>query len=1283
MDWKGLFSRRKTQGAEHSTLSTTWGNSGLEIKLTHPLSEPTVEALFQAAYSTSSEDSPLAIYLAQLAEEDFVEIGKNQLILPWKKLYQLIESPEHSSLTTMFSLPLVCNLQAVLDCSGTVSDATFSIKIVDWVENGKSSQVDMPKGAVVSVSGEPRLLPASAWGLLDAISSFNDRGNNERAQHHHELAWGRIRILAEKAGSFYKSRYLETTLVLTPEHLRLPMHKTEVAGTRVVTVEPTFDGAPQGWLKAFDEFNSVQEHYDFTRTGSGRVRVVLSEPVRKVLQVIKREMPGRRVAGARAEKFIHNPWAYLGDAADAVIEQEQFDDDRSGAGAITTIFSLSTLYEEARIHDVSLVITEHYADGRAATERRSLTNPSSLLQFIEAFESALNQDREHFAWEEYDLTLDGEATRQLEEARNVWYLWSKQPAERIEFGEIYTLAAYSERIEGIGIAKPIYIPVLERKDKEDSSWTPEDLDPLIAISLPGHDGRVFVPVTKDWIEQFQQKIETAERSGASSISDAALPTELDVEQARKLVDGFNSILANQQSPQTGDGKPSTSTKKKSARETLLLKTNFQSVDYVETRNASLSIPSDTTPTLPACLRPEVNLKTHQQFGVAWFQHLATQQAANVRGALLADDMGLGKTLQLLIFLAWHFEQNGDSKPALILAPKSLVENWQNEIDRFFTPNFPATLVLYGEDLENRKQPKSLIDEQLQEKGVTELLRPDWLGNHKVIISTYEVLTRYEFTFAKQEFFALICDEAQRIKNPAAQVTLAAKKLRIDFRIACTGTPVENTLTDLWCLFDFVQPGLLGSLEEFSRTYRRPIEVDTEEQAEALQKLQNLIAPQVLRRTKADIAADLPRKRFLFSKGPDEYAFSDTNEKMLKVPLSSYQTALYKSGLRRLQEAASEKSGNRRARLSFAALHHMKAVCAEPYSLPGMRFRVDAKGIEQHLDNSAKMNWLLSQLKEIKLSNEKAIVFTELREVQNALGFFLKNRFGLKPFIINGDSQQRQKYIDLFSANTGFDVIILSTLAAGAGLNVTAANHVLHYTRAWNPAKENQATDRAYRIGQTRDVCVYCPTMTSEEFVTFEQRLDALMRQKGSLADATMAGSSALSSMLNGTATDIGYKDLMTDGGCGVEIKARHLTIEDVDHMDGNSFELFCQLLWEKRGYLSAVTTKNRGDGGIDVVAILGREGDLLQCKSSSSNEIGWDAIKELAGGAPRYQAQYSGVKFRRIAVTNKKFNQNARMQAETCRVSLIERAELIDFLNSHPISDLEFQDEIIGLGISR
>jgi hypothetical protein len=1275
-----FFKRAVGAKTDVPTLKTNWTPKGVRVEFSRPLNSSTPEALLDAIHETSLEDSILGAYLAQLAIEGKCDLEDDGALIIWPEMYELLDSAEHQGTVQLLGLPPIGTLRPVLNCFATISDPKFEIEVVRWTDGTEQIKPDSIQGAVVTAGGHPQMLSADAWAIVAEIDSFRRRAPEQRTQHEQELAWGKIRKYADRAGALYAKPYLETTYILTPQLLRLPLSKEETAFGRVITVEPTFEGAPDGWLNAFDGFNSVQPHYDFTR-GAGRVRVVISEPVRQILSVIKREMPGRRIAGSLAEKFIHNPWAFLGDTAHEVLREEEFQEDRADGGAVAAIFNIVGSIEDGRINSVDLRITEHFSNGAARTDTKIFTSPDQLEEFISALRAALQQDRERFPWDEYDLSIDGESTARLEQSEQFAQMWRSQAVERISFEDIYELAGYSGRIQGIGVATPIYVPVFQKpiSEGDDSGWLPADLTPMVRVTLQGQEGQVLIPLTKQWVDDFCKQVTEAEKTGQIEVTNPCLPTPVATGQARALVDSFSSMLNAQDRIKSDE--QSKLKEKKATRETLLVKTNFHGVDYQESgneeRRTALALPSDTLAQLPRCLRSSIKLKKHQLYGIAWLQHLVSKAPTECRGALLADDMGLGKTLQLLSVLSWYYEKNPTAAPSIILAPKSLLENWANEAEKFFTLSFPEILVLYGDELKARKQPLGLIDSQLHDKGIIELLSPHWVGTSKVIITTYEVMTSFEFSFAKQPFAFVICDEAQRIKTPGTLVTLAVKKLKADFRIACTGTPVENSLADLWCLFDFVQPGLLGALEEFGKTYRRPIECESDELKQALKHLQSAIAPQTLRRTKADIASELKKKFFAIKTANErllEFKQVLGEHDRLEITLSEHQRILYKGGLKKLQDATKESNGRKRVQLSFGALHLMKAVCAEPYCLPSTKFLMDQGGRDTHLVNSPKLRWLLERLEEVRQTGQKAIIFTELREVQVALYYFLRETFGLKPFIINGDSQGRQAYIDKFSSSEGFNVIILSTLAAGAGLNVTAANHVFHFTRAWNPAKESQATDRAFRIGQERDVYVYCPTVVADGFDTFEVRLDQLLKKKASLAGSTL-DDGALVDMLNGTGQDATFTELV-GGGDGEALPKRYLTMDDVDRMDGLSFEIFCSLLWCKRGFQSEVTAKRGGDGGIDVIALRGREGEILQCKSSINREVGWDAIKEVTAGAARYQARFAGTHLRKVAVTNQAFTRGAIAQAEANCVELVTRQRLSEYLGAHPLTNHEFDEAL-------
>ena len=1271
--------RRKLTGKTSTTaFARKWTDEGVEVTFAQRLTQASVEALQSAADQASPDEVILVAYLTQLAQAERLHLRLDSAVLPWAQVYALLKEEEHRSSLALLDLPAVVDLRPILDSAGTLVDPDFRVEVVGWVdpESRQEVAVDAVCQAVVRVNGQEHLLSHAAWQLVQGIGLMSSQA--DRSRQDNELAWGTLRPLADGLGAFYRTPYLQTTYVLTPQTLRLPVKRETTPFGRVLTVEPTFEGAPSGWLKAFDGFNSVQEHYDLVTANSEHVRVVLSEPVRKVLQVIRREMPGRRVAGSRAEQFLHNPWAFLGEGSEKVIPEDEFERDRAGGAAQESRFAVVPRINQGRIERVDVTVQEHFEGGYARTTTRPLPTPGELEGFLAALRLALSDERQVLAWEEFDLDLDAEASRKLALGEQTLKLWRSQPAQTIAFEDIFELAGYSGRVEGIGAARAVYVPVLQKPqgEGEESGWLPADATPMVRVTLEGHPDPVLIQVSKDWVGKFDEQVRQAEATGATEVTNESLPTPVSTAHARTLADSFKAMLGVADSVKRDQpDKPDKPKEGRKKPQTLLVKTNLVGMDYLEERRARLTLPPDTQVRLPSSLRRSISLKKHQLNGIAWFQHLVSLAPTECRGALLADDMGLGKTIQLLCVLGRYYEEQPNAEPSIVIAPKTLVDNWAAEVTKFFDSSFAKVLVLYGEKLDELRQPVGLIDQRLRDRGIVELLKPNWPGDAKLIITTYETLKRYEFSLARQPFAFVICDEAQRIKTPGTQVSLSVRALKADFRIACTGTPVENTLADLWCLFDFIQPGLLGALEEFSRTYRRPIECTTDELRSAVERLQATIQPQTLRRTKLEIAHELKKKLFVVSgnqPGLIEHRESPAEHERLVIPMSMHQVVLYKGGLSKLQEAASENDTRKRARLSFGALHLIKAVCAEPYCLPGMKFKPAGEGVEKHLDNSPKLAWLLSHLEKVRQAGEKAIVFTELREVQSALYYFVGARFGLKPRIINGDTQSRQRYIDEFSQSSGFNVILLSTLAAGAGLNITAANHVFHFTRAWNPAKENQATDRAYRIGQDRDVYVYCPVSVAQDFVTFDVRLDELLRRKAKLSDATLGGST-MESMLNGVGSDVSITELVGNTSAGEKAPVRFLTIDDVDRMDGLRFEVLCEVLWTKTGHQARVTRKTRGDTGIDVVALKGNIGDLLQCKSSINSQVGWDAIKEVVAGAPVYQAMMPNVKLRRLAVTNQFFSESTRHRAQANQVHLVERTEIESLLAQHPVATDELE----------
>lgn len=1154
-----------------------------------------------------------AFYLAQLVTEGLASFSTDGLVIPWHSIYQILEDETQVGLVDSLQLPPVNpTIMPVLDTTGTLSDAAFTLNISGWRQEDKLLRNSQLIGAVLHTNEEKFLLPPKAWQLQQTIHTFAKRLPEERIQNQQEMAWGSIRTLATQANARYASHYLEGTIILTPESLKLDLEKDNTG----VCVSPTFNDAPSDWLQRFDTHQKVQNHYDFA-TPNGRSRVILSEPVKQILQFIKREMPQRRVASKKAEAFIRNPYALLGEDIAKIIDAPHFSEEKKKLGTLQDTWHLQAKINNGQVLSVNL----HIADACTVFH-----NSGDFSVFLDQIERAVKEQAVSLAWQQYTLTVDGKAQTEWQQGQRILAVWQQQKHHQINYEDIYDLSGYGDRVIGIGEVRPVALPILLKNDDGSQSWSPE-MEPAIMIGTS--DGNpLLVPATTDFMNVLKDTIATREAESNNKIILPYIHHETNLVTAKNVLNVLTTFLNSKQpnSPEKPPEQPSDIAVKTKAK-TLLIKSNFDRLEYIKQRRTWLSIPEDCQVQIPTQIKPTIQLKPHQTEGLRWLQYLSNV-GNGCDGALLADDMGLGKTLQILCLLANHYEKNPDSPPSMIVAPVTLLDNWEQEVTKFFQ-DFPPVLRLHGNTLKQYKQPKELIDLQLLNENITNLLQPDWLENVKLIITTYETVRSYEFSLARQEFAFLICDEAQKIKNPTAITTLAIKKQKARFKIACTGTPVENHLVDIWNLFDWVQPGLLGTVQEFHSHYRRPIEAKTEEQQQALEQLRELIAPQILRRTKQDISHELPKK----------HTYSNA------IKMVSYQHELYQDTVTRLGQAQQEKNATQRLKSTWGLLHRIKAICAEPYCLPGLKFEVP-KTIEKHLENSPKMDWLLQKLTEIQKNNEKVIIFTELRQVQIAISFFLKQRFGLVPNIINGQTQQRQSLIDRFQEKVGFNAIVLSPLAAGAGLNIVAANHVIHFTRTWNPAKEAQATDRAYRIGQTKDVYVYCPTITHPEFTTFEAKLDTLIRSKLDLA----------SDMLNGIGGDFSPFEFDIPHPQTVN-ELLFLTLEDVDLLNGDEFEKLCQLLLEKVGFEARQTSKIQGDGGIDIVAINGKNGLLIQCKRSSKI-LGWDAIKEVVAGTARYQKLYPTINFSKVAITNQFFNQNAKDQAAHNCVTLWERSDI-------------------------
>lgn len=503
---------------------------------------------------------------------------------------------------------------------------------------------------------------------------------------------------------------------------------------------------------------------------------------------------------------------------------------------------------------------------------------------------------------------------------------------------------------------------------------------------------------------------------------------------------------------------------------LIIETNFNEASFnrvtVGKRPGTIKLPSGI----------RSSPKPHQEAGIQWLQN---HWIAGSRGAMLCDDMGLGKTFQALAFCQWLrdlMEQGSiERKPLLIVAPVGLLKNWEREIDdHLLSPGLGDIVRAYGDHIKSLRRGKHLDG--------TAGLDTARLRGGDVVLANYEAVSDYQLSFGAVPFAVVVLDEAQKIKSPKARMTHAVKGLNSDFVLAMTGTPVENRLADLWCIADAVQPGALADLKDFSSRYETD-DADVQELRARVWQEENREDDQpprmLLRRLKTDKLEGLPRK----------------HEHVIRVPMPTRQAEAYSRALAMRKLSGPEGT--------LGMIHALRRISLHPILFEGDVGSDDELNIEE----SARMVAMMGILDQIAASQEKVLVFLESLDLQDAeqLPTVLMRRYKLQklPMVINGqvNTEARQARVDAFQQEKGFDIMLLSPKAGGVGLTLTAANHVVHLSRWWNPAVEDQCSDRVYRIGQTKPVHIYYPlaVLPGHESSSFDVQLQGLMDRKRSLA----------------------------------------------------------------------------------------------------------------------------------------------------------------------------------------
>lgn len=448
----------------------------------------------------------------------------------------------------------------------------------------------------------------------------------------------------------------------------------------------------------------------------------------------------------------------------------------------------------------------------------------------------------------------------------------------------------------------------------------------------------------------------------------------------------------------------------------------------------------TPPRRPQGSLFEGNLYPYQQTGFGWLSLIAREEL----GGVLADEMGLGKTIQIIALLAE--ETVAGRSPSLVVAPATLLENWRRELAKF-APSLAVRV----------------------HRGSSRTGFPDDLREAHVVITSYGTAARDQYLLGMVEWNVVVLDEAQAIKNPEAERSEMVRAIPRRIGLAVTGTPVENRLTDLWSIMDFAIPGFLGTREEFERTY------PNDDHGAA--RLEPMVSPVMLRRLVSEVATDLPER--------------------IDIPQYLELDAVSAERYERLREDAVREYGDH---ATFASLVRLRMLCTHPLIVD------DAERHGDPVRGSAKYRRLLEILEEILDSGEKALVFTSFTRMIDLLVQDLSKRLGIYTDSVDGRTSQedRQPRIDRFSEHAGPGVLALNPRAAGTGLNITAANHVIHYNPEWNPALEDQASARAHRRGQTRPVTVHRLIYAD----TVEEVMDQRLQRKRGLAENAVVGTDA-------------------------------------------------------------------------------------------------------------------------------------------------------------------------------
>ncbi len=775
---------------------------------------------------------------------------------------------------------------------------------------------------------------------------------------------------------------------------------------------------------------------------------------------------------------------------------------------------------------------------------------------------------------------------------------------------------FSDRVTELGLWVPPVIPWVKEKP---NSWEPEEF----GIYL----GDQFVSLPQEKIEDLRGEIDDAIKAGEKTVrvDGSDIPATPEV---KAIIDQLIGMIKPTEKSSTSN-KNGGSEQSKAEHQVLLIKDNFGELQYRREL-------TERQRYIETSLSPEIStsLMDHQIDSLQW---QIDSYLGGLPGVLNADDQGLGKTLQTIAFMAWlqgnmKLAPNSEKKPILVVAPTTLLKNWAAEVETHMSGMFGlgSRIDAYGSGLQRLKKQAddgtSYLDLGLNTRSEEDKI--SW------VLTTYQTLAQNQIDFAKIDFAAVVFDEIQNIKNVTTLAHRAAQSMKTDFIIGLTGTPVENGISELWAILDTIAPGSMGSLRQFLERFKnanedqyRSLHEEIFSKGYAVDAGTENVPALGIRRMKSDTIRDLPLKKY----------------RLYPTYMPEMQAQAYDMVFAKLKDHVHGRA--------LKILHQLRSVSLYPGNLQQLHNQPDA--LETMMQRSARIRAAVEIMDKIRDRGEKVLLFLETHEMQYLLRRLLSERYGLDDIpILNGQTtpQRRGNIVDDFKATRGdgqFAIRILSPKSAGVGITMIAATHIIHLSRWWNPAIEEQCNDRIYRIGQDRDCTIHVPIAVHphHQDATFDCILnDIMIRKRKLFRDVLMPSEDTeadLGSMISG----------MTQSS---------FDLSEIDRLDWKAFENWSGRSAHDSGIWKMSTTPRVGDGGLDTHLEHRERKDvvLVQCKftNDSEKQMGPAPIKEVLHATTRYDVSNG---HQCVVLTNAQgFDRQAKELAEEQNVILVDRHRL-------------------------